>query len=183
MDSSGIPMPAVLDALVIFVAAKTPERAWLTAALAVIGSLGGNVGLFLIARFGGKLVLQPLEPGNPRKFRAWFNRYGLVTVFIPALLPIPLPLKVFVISAGALHTPVPNFLFVIFSARVIRYFGEAWLGFKLGEDAQSFLTRNAWNLIGVALALAFLLVALIKLNDRRRRGATARPTPEHGMGP
>jgi len=76
---------------------------------------------------------------------------------------------VFVISAGALRTPFGRFLAVILLARAIRYFGLAWLGIQLGEDAQGFLQRNGWTLAGVALGLALVLVFLIRLNDRRRQ--------------
>lgn len=168
LDSFGVPIPAVMDALLIYVAAKSPERGWLTATMAVLGSLIGSGSLFLMARVGGRWVIKPPVPGRPQKFRQWFQRYGLVTVFIPALLPIPMPLKVFVISAGALRTPLSQFMGVILAARLTRYFGEAWLGVSMGEDAQGFLTRNAWALAGVALALALLLVALIKYAERRR---------------
>lgn len=168
LDSCGVPLPAIMDAIVIYVAVKSPERGYLSAAMAVLGSLIGNGGLFLMARFGGHMMIKPPVPGRPQKFRGWFRRYGLVTVFIPALLPIPLPLKVFVISAGVLHTPVSQFLGVILAARLTRYFGEAWLGVSMGEGAQGFLTQNAWTLTGIALALALLLVGLIKLAERRR---------------
>jgi len=60
---------------------------------------------------------------------------------------IPLPLKVFVISAGALRTPFARFLAVILVARVIRFFGEAWLGLQLGRDAQGFLIRNGLTIM------------------------------------
>ena len=58
---------------------------------------------------------------------------------------------------------------VILLARVIRYFGEAWLGIQLGEDAKGFLIRNGWTLAGIALAMTLALVFLIRLNDRRRQ--------------
>jgi len=107
-----------------------------------------------------------------QKFRLWFHRYGLLTVFIPAVTPfVPLPLKVFVISAGALHTPVIRFLGVVLLARVIRYYGEAYLGIRLGQDARSFLTQNAWNILGIAIAMVLVLVGLIKWYDRRRAEA------------
>jgi membrane protein DedA with SNARE-associated domain len=173
LDSLGIPIPAVIDALLIYVAWKSPDRAWFTAAMAVAGSLAGNLGLFLAARHGIRRFIQIPDKGHALTFRNWFRRYGLVTVFIPALLPIPLPLKVFVISAGMLHTPPSHFLAVIFLARCVRFFGEAYLGMKLGQDAQAFLTHNAWTLIGVALALAFVLFWLIRLSDRRRSRASA----------
>jgi membrane protein YqaA with SNARE-associated domain len=121
-----------------------------------------------MARFGGRMMVKPPAAESPQKFRGWFRRYGLITVFIPALLPIPLPLKVFVISAGVLHTPFSHFLGVILSARMVRYFGEAWLGVAMGENAQGFLTSHGWTLTGIALLLALLLVGLIKFADRRR---------------
>jgi membrane protein YqaA with SNARE-associated domain len=172
LDSLGVPMPAVMDALIIYVAWKSPDRAWFTASMAVAGSVAGNFGLFWGARHGFRRLIKPPDPGQRQKFRDWFRRYGLVTVFIPALLPIPLPLKVFVVSAGVLHTPPGQFIAVVVLARLIRFFGEAYLGMRLGEDAQAFLNHNAWTLIGVALALALLLFWLIRLTERRRSRAS-----------
>jgi membrane protein DedA with SNARE-associated domain len=96
----------------------------------------------------------------------------MLTVFIPAVVPVlPLPLKVFVISAAALKTPFGKFLTVILLARVIRYFGEAYLGIQLGEDAQTFLARHIWMILGIVLALAGAAYVLIRAYDRRRETA------------
>src|SRR5215472_15822626 len=170
LDSLGIPLPATIDVLLLVVAWKTPDRAYLTAALAVVGSLIGNIGLFLAARGGGKRWVKAVpEPGKPQRFRYWFARYGLITVFIPAMFPlIPLPLKVFVISAGVLHTRFSTFFTVILLARMIRYFGLAYIGIQLGENAQHFLEHNAFTIVGVALAFAFLLVLAVKLKTGRQ---------------
>jgi membrane protein YqaA with SNARE-associated domain len=174
LDSSGVPMPAAMDFLLMFVAYKSPDRAYFTAAMATLGSLGGNLTLFLLARHGVRRFLKAPVPGKPRKFSDWFDRYGLVTVFIPALLPIPLPLKVFVISAGVLRTPLAQFVAVILVARVIRYFGEAYLGIRLGLGAQDYLKHNAWTLAGVALGLALAMGLLLRLAERRRAAARAK---------
>jgi len=170
LDSVGIPLPAVMDALLIGVAIKTPDRAYFSAAVAVIGSLGGNILLFRAARLGRRLLADP-EKAGPRqqRFRRWFDRYGLLTVFVPAVVPfVPLPLKVFVVSAGAMHTPTGRFVAVILAARVLRYFGEAWLGIVLGEHAQGFLRQNAWSILGVLLAMALAFVIALRWYDRRK---------------
>ena len=174
IDSAGIPLPAAIDVMVIGVAAASannPGHAYFTALLAIIGSCGGNIALFQAARHGRRLFAKgEFSSPKSRKFEQWFYRYGLLTVFIPAVTPVlPLPLKVFVIPAGALRTPFARFLGVILVARVIRYFGLAWLGIQLGEDAQGFLQRNGWTLAGVAVAVAVALSLLIRLNDRRRQ--------------
>ena len=173
LDSFGVPLPAVMDALVIYVAWHAPERAWFTAAMAVLGSVAGSCALFWAARRGFRRFIKAPAPGQPQRFCHWFHRYGLATVLIPALVPIPLPLKVFVISAGLLHTPPGQFLGVILATRAIRYFGMAYLGMRLGQDAQRFLNHNAWTLAGVALALTFLLFWLLRLSDRGRKGESA----------
>lgn len=168
LDSCGVPLPGAMDASLVYVAWHSPALAYWTALMAVLGSLCGNIGLFLAARHGVRRFVKPPDPDKPQKFRQWFARYGMVTVFIPALLPVPLPMKPFVISAGVMHTRLGEFLAVVLVARFVRYFGEAYLGVRLGEDAQGFLIRNGWTLTGVALALAFALFALIRFNDRRR---------------
>src|SRR5262245_11187949 len=105
VDSMGVPLPAAIDALLIGVAASSvnsPRTAYFTALLGIVGSLAGNITLFLAARQGRKMM-QKNEPsvGKRRTFEAWFHRFGLLTVFVPAITPVlPLPLKVFVISAG-----------------------------------------------------------------------------------
>ncbi|HTX37843.1 MAG TPA: VTT domain-containing protein [Bryobacteraceae bacterium] len=175
IDSMGVPLPAVLDALILSVAAgsvKAPHIAWLTALLAVVGSAGGNILLFTGARHGHRLFRRKETPeAVPGRFRKWFRRYGLVTVFVPAVTPVPpMPLKFFVISAGAFRTPFFRFLAVIVVARSIRFFGEAWLGLQLGLDAQGFLIRNGWWLAGGFLLLSLVLVVVVSLVGRRPAG-------------
>jgi membrane protein DedA with SNARE-associated domain len=176
MDSLGLPLPAVLDLLLLDVAVHsthTPGRAYFTALLALVGSLAGNIALFQGARHGRRLFSRKEPaPGERRRFQEWFHRYGLLTVFVPAVVPfVPLPLKVFVISAGALHTHFRRFTAVVLLARVIRYFGMAWLALQLGADAHGFLVHNAWAMVGVALAVALATYGVIYWNDRRRQSA------------
>jgi membrane protein DedA with SNARE-associated domain len=170
VDSLGVPLPAAIDALLLAVAIETPQRAYFAALMAVVGSAGGNIALFYLARHGSRRFINTDPPaGKQQKFQRWFQRYGLLTVFIPAVVPfVPLPLKVFVISAGALHTPFGKFILVVVLARVIRYFGEAYLGIQLGQNAQAFLQNNAWTLVAVAIVAAAALHLLIRWNGRRR---------------
>jgi len=168
-DSLGVPLPAVIDALLISVAIKTPQRAYFTAFMALLGSAGGNIVLFLLARSGRRRFMKTeLPPGRRRKFQEWFRRYGLLTVFVPAVVPfVPLPLKVFVISAGVMHTSIGRFLGVILLARCLRYFGEAYLGIRLGDGAEAYLTHNAWNILAVVLAAVLAVLAVIRVTARR----------------
>ncbi len=173
IDSVGIPVATGMDALIVLVATQAPSRAYLAASLGVLGSVAGNLVLFIGIRKGfSRFVKEVPRPGDKQRFRQWFYRYGLLTVFIPALLPFPpLPLKVSVASAAVLRTPVRSFVLMIVLARVIRYFGEAYLGAKLGAGSAEFLRAHTWALIGGAAGLFVGLYALLKLNERRRTRA------------
>lgn len=169
LDSSGIPVAGVFDALLILISVERPSAAWLCAGLAVTGSTAGNLILFSMARRGGRRFMNKVTPeGRGAKFRGWFRRYGMVTVFVPALVPIPMPLKVFVISAAVLGTPLAEFFAVVFSARFVRYFGEAWIGIRLGRESAKFLERHAWDFIAGAMLLFASLYLFILLRERRR---------------
>ena len=170
IDSAGIPIASGLDGLVILVAAKAPSRALLAACMGVLGSLMGNVVLFMAARTGARRFVKEVpQPRDKQRFRAWFKRYGLLTVFVPSMMPIPLPLKVFVILAAAFGTPLRIFVPIILLGRSIRYGVEAYLGVALGERSGPFLKAHAWHIVAGAVALFALLYAVLILIDRRRR--------------
>jgi membrane protein YqaA with SNARE-associated domain len=167
LDSSGVPVAGAFDALLILIAIERPSTAWWCAGIAVIGSSIGNMFLFAVSRRGGRgIQTKPPDERRGKRFRAWFLRFGLLTIFIPAMIPIPLPMKLFVITAGVLGTPTAEFLGVIVSARTIRYFGEVWLGVRLGRDSSGFLKAHAWQFIGSAIALFAFLYGLMVWRHR-----------------
>jgi membrane protein YqaA with SNARE-associated domain len=164
-----VSLPAALDFLLVTYAVKDPQNAFFAAVMAVLGSTGGNIALFMAARHGSRRFIKR-DPSSVKgqKFQQWFQRYGLLTVFVPAVTPVvPFPLKVFVMSAGALRTSFAKFLAVILVSRAIRYCGEAYVGLLLGEHAQAFLLRHKWSLLGAAVAMAMALYLLIRVSERR----------------
>jgi membrane protein YqaA with SNARE-associated domain len=169
---AGIPLPNGLDFLVILLSVKEPASAPLWVMLAVLGSSAGNLAVFYLSRKGGQRLLKAEAPeGYRRRFRLWFNRYGLVTVFIPALIPIPMPLKFFVVSSGMLGIFWMYFLGTVLVARVLRYGGEAYLGVQLGEHSAKYLTDHVRQLSALAVLLFVLLYLLIRFSDRWRKPA------------
>jgi membrane protein DedA with SNARE-associated domain len=173
LDSSGVPVAGVFDALLIFIAVQRPSVAWLCAGLAVVGSTVGNTILYSAAQRGGRIFMDRAAPkGRAGRFRDWFARYGMATVFVPALIPIPMPLKLFVISAGVMGTAFGEFVGVVVAARVLRYFGEAWLGVTLGQGSTAFLKSHVLQFVGWAVALFVLICGCIWWREKRRGRTT-----------
>ena len=164
------------DAGLLLVAIKRPEAALLCAALATAGSMLGSTVFYEVMRKGGdKFLLRYTSSGRGKRFRAWAQRYGMVTVFISALIPIPiLPLKVFAACTCAMGVSRTRFLLVLLVARVARYGGLAYLGAQLGANSTAWIKGHYWQMGALAVGLFGVLYALLKWNDRTRslRGTT-----------
>ena len=166
-------MPVIggVDALLIAIAVNAPSQAYLAAVCAIVGSLAGSLVLFSIARKGGEVVLRKqLESRQGQRLHSWFERYGLITVFVPALSPLPLPMKLPVFCAGALEVRWSYFIAVVLVARTIRYFALAYLGLHYGQRTFQFLKANAISVAGFAIALAILAIIVLQLVARRNAG-------------
>ncbi len=168
LDSAGVPLPTGVDALLITLTAVQPSLSVLAVILATSASAAGCMFLFYVARKGGQRYLdRHTQTGKARRLREWFQQYGLITVFVSVLSPIPIPTKVFVLSAGALGVRPLPFLGAVVAGRIPRYIGLAYLGTQLGTHSTAWLRENVWLLAGIALTLATALFLLARLGARR----------------
>ena len=151
LDSIGVPIVGGVDALLIAVSTVEPDKAYIAAVCAILGSLAGSYFLFAIAQKGGHVLLaKHTSRGSGLKLRNWFEKYGLLTVFIPALSPVPLPMKIPVFCAGALEVRLRSFLGVVAFARIIRYFTLAYLGQRYGRYTLPFLKAH-WGVVVISV--------------------------------
>jgi membrane protein YqaA with SNARE-associated domain len=169
-----------VDALIVLMAVMSRSQAYLAAATAIAGSLIGSLILFLIARKGGEEYHRHhTSTARGARLRGWFHEYGLLTVFVPAFVPIiPLPLKIFIISAGALEESPVTFSLVLLAARVPRYLFLAWLGSRLGSDTLPYLRHHIWELIFLASALFVLLYLAVRIVHERRLSKSGPMVPK-----
>ena len=159
-----------VDALVVAVAALDHSQAYWAAAAGIVGSVAGSLFLFFLARKGGEAYLhRHTLSSRGQQLRAWFLEYGLLTVFVPAFVPvIPMPVKIFILSAGALGVSPVRFLIVLTAARIPRYFFLAWLGTRLGSDTWPYLRHHLWEFILLASVLFVILYFVITWLHSRR---------------
>ncbi len=154
LDGLGVPLPGGVDSLLVLLCATDPSRAYLYALVTLVASMAGGIILFLIARKGGEnLMDRYTASGRGARFKMWFLQYGLITVFVPAFIIIPMPLKVFVICAGAMRVPLRAYVLTLLLARMPRFFGLAWLGSTYGHDAWPWLKSHGWHMGAIAVVL------------------------------
>ena len=83
LDSAGAPIVGGVDALLIAIVHPIAGagRIW-PAAFALLGSLIGSSILFFLAKKGGDVFLhKQVSAGPGKRLHAWFQQYGLITVF------------------------------------------------------------------------------------------------------
>ena len=102
--------------------APLPEASWADIPPGSIGRRGGEAALrrYVPARLLGRIV-------------GWVERHRLLAVFLPAVLPPPIPLLPFALASGALGVSRRRFLAVYGAARTLRYSFIAWLGAVYGR--------------------------------------------------
>lgn len=175
LDSSFLSLPQVNDLLLVWMVARSPHLWFVYAGMSVLGSVAGCVVMYLLARKGGERLLQRMV-GESRmnRARSIFQRWGLLAVLVPAMLPPPAPFKVFVLLAGMVQVPLWQFVVAVGTGRGVRYFGEALLAKWYGQQAMTFLDENLRPVsLGIAAALVVGAVIYALVRQRRTQQAGA----------
>ena len=174
LDSSFLSLPEINDLLLVWMVTQNKSRMVLYATSATLGSIAGCLVLYYVGRKGGSaLVRRRFQSTTVDRAVAAVQRYGVMAVLIPSLLPPPMPFKIFVLLSGVAQINVARFAVAIGIGRGLRYFGEGVLALWYGEQAIEFIHANSRP---VALALGGLLAAgVVGYMLWRRSGARSAP--------
>ena len=102
-----------------------------------------------------------------------YARFGIFALAIPALLPPPMPFKIFVATAGALQFPRRKFLVTILIARSLRYYTEGILAIYYGERVLRFLRDNGLIIVTLVGGLCLLALAIYLITNKGRAAVKA----------
>jgi membrane protein YqaA with SNARE-associated domain len=172
LDSSILSFPQVADALVLLQSARHPQYMLYYAGMTTLGSLAGCFALYGAGRKGGEVFLRRrFKATHVDRALALYRRFGMLVVLVPALLPPPAPLKIFVLLSGAAGLSPLAFGLAVLIGRGIRYFAQAWLAAAYGDRAADLLTRHGGEAIAALAALALIAGAVYVLWQRQTRTA------------
>lgn len=162
-ESSFFPIP--VDVMLAPMCMAVPERTWRYALNATIFSVLGGLAGYAI----GYLTFEVIEPWLRDSHywdayltaRAWFDEYGIWTVFVAGFSPIPY--KVFTIAAGVAALTLPGFFFASLIGRGARFFLVAgivkYAGPRLEGTLLTYIERIGWAVVVLsALVIGYLML-------------------------
>lgn len=165
LDSSLLSLPEINDYLVVGRCYKYPSAVFYFPLFAAAGSVLGCWLLYSIMRRGGQALLRRrFKPESIQRVERAYARFGILAIAIPAILPPPLPFKIFVATAGTLEYPRWKFLVTVMIARSVRYYVEGILAVFYGRRVLSFLKDNSLTIliiVAAAVVVAFLVYAIV----------------------
>jgi membrane protein YqaA with SNARE-associated domain len=181
-----LPLPGSTDLLVLILAANGGNP-WLLAIAAIAGTMIGGYLTWKAGEHGGETMLQRyVTPPLLKHIANWVKRNGVFTVGAACLLPPPIPLMPFLLSAGALGMPRNRFLASFGAGRTLRYGLVAWLGATYGRPVirtwHHYLSGWSdvilWSFIGLLITAIGFGVWKYRHDQRRQRKDHARATQE-----
>lgn len=162
VEASVFPIPP--DVLMIPMILARPNRAWLIAGVALLGSvlgalLGYGIGAFFYEELGRPVLEAMGKADSMDAFNERFNNAGFWAVLGAGITPFPF--KVITIMSGWTSMPLATFIVTAIIARALRFFIVAALLWKYGAPIRDFIERRLglmFTLFIIALAGGFYLV-------------------------
>jgi membrane protein YqaA with SNARE-associated domain len=165
IDSSIIPLPGSMDLLTVVLCARDGHW-WMWYALAATaGSVLGGLVTYRLAQKGGKEMLsRRFSKRQLDGVYKIFRRSGFGAIAIPAMLPPPAPMVLFMFAAGAMQYPVRKFLAALTAGRLVRYTILAFLAQKYGRHIMGFFSAHVVAIAagGVAVFVVMLFLTMRK---------------------
>ncbi len=156
-DNSVVPLTGSMDVLTIWLAARHLEPWPYYGLMATLGAVLGGYITYGLARGGGKEMMErKLSKKKAAQFSQTFARWGFASIVIPALLPPPFPFLPFLLAAGAMQYSRKKFLAALVLGRGIRYFLEAYFGFRYGRHILRFFSQYYKPALAVLIGLALI---------------------------
>ena len=171
LDSSLLSLPEINDYLVVGRCYKDHTAAFYFPLFAAMGSVIGCNLLYTIIRRGGQAVLRKrFNLQSIKRVERAYERFGFLAIGIPAIMPPPLPFKIFVATAGALEYPRWKFLLTVMIARSLRYYIEGILAVYYGRRVLLFMKDNGLVIVSIVGTLVLIGLIIYFVVRQRRSG-------------
>lgn len=175
IDTASIPVP--IDALLIDYVAHDHARFVLYCIMAAAGSALGSLVPYYFGRAGGEIfLLKRINRKRYEQLRDRFEKQEFLAILIPAMMPPPMPVKLFEFAAGVFEMKPLWFLGAIFTGKFIRFMIWAVITIFYGpallhEIRRAMHEHSQHVLAAVGILLGLIVFYVVRKLFDRRRGA------------
>ena len=173
IDSSTVPVP--IDALLIDYVAQDHARFLLYCFMAALGSAIGSMLPYYLGRAGGELfLLKRINRERYEKMRDRFERQEFMAIMVPAMMPPPMPIKLFEFAAGVFEMKPLPFAIAIFIGKFIQFLVCALITIFYGPAIAHTVRLAVHEHLGIvimvvgAVVIGLLVYVFRKVFDARR---------------
>jgi membrane protein YqaA with SNARE-associated domain len=181
MDSAAIPVP--IDALLIDYVANDHKRFLLYCFMAALGSGIGSLLPYYLGRAGGELfLLKRINRQRYEQLRDRFEKQEFLAIMVPAMMPPPMPVKLFEFAAGVFEMKPLWFFSAICVGKFVRFLIWAIITITYGPAILHTITRTLHRHLGYVMGVGGIILVLLlvyvlrKVFDRR---GTSLPVEEN----
>ena len=144
-----------VDVFVIALAAHQPHWWAYYALMVTVGEVIGGYITYRISEKGGQDTFEKkVGKARAEKLYQIFEKRGFATVFVGAILLPPFPFTPVLMAAGVMQYPRKKFYSALTGGRIVRFFGEAYLGRHYGQQMISFFSRYYHPVMYVLITIA-----------------------------
>ena len=130
---------------------------------------------YYVGRAGGELfLLKRINRKRYEKLRDRFEKQEFLAIMVPAMMPPPMPVKLFEFAAGVFEMKPLWFFCAILLGKFVRFLIWATITILYGPKLIHTVTHTLRAHLGIVLSAVFALIVLLaayvirKLFDRRR---------------
>jgi membrane protein YqaA with SNARE-associated domain len=175
IDAGIFPIPTTMDGAVIGYVASDHRKFFLYCLMAAAASTVGSLIPYYVGRAGGELfLLKRINRARYERMRDRFANQEFLAIMIPAMMPPPMPVKLFEFGAGVFEMRPLLYATAIFSGKFIQFLVCALITVFYGPEIAHTFRRTMHEhsdivlAVSLAIGLAIVVYLLRKLFDRRR---------------
>ena len=162
IDSGLFPLPTTMDGVVIGYVANDHRKFLLYVLMAAGASAIGSLIPYYIGRAGGELfLLKRINRTRYEGLRDRFERQEFMAIMVPAMMPPPMPIKLFEFAAGVFEMKPLLFTIAIFCGKFVQFLVCALITVFYGPEIAHAGRRAVHEHLGPVLGVVGVIVLVI----------------------
>jgi membrane protein YqaA with SNARE-associated domain len=175
IDSALFPLPTSMDGAVIGYVVADHRKFLIYCLMAAFASAIGSLVPYYVGRAGGELfLLKRINRDRYEKMRDRFEKQEFLAIMIPAMMPPPMPIKLFEFGAGVFEMKPLPFATAIFLGKLIQFLIcsliTIFYGPAIAHTARMAVHEHLGAVVAIvgAVVMGLLVFVLRKIFDGRR---------------